>query len=50
MGLALGLLVEAISGGLLDSAYFRLRSKAVTGRHFGPGLKLRLAARDAALM
>jgi 3-hydroxyisobutyrate dehydrogenase-like beta-hydroxyacid dehydrogenase len=50
MGLAPGLLVEAISGGLLDSAYFRLRSRAIAGRQFGPGFKLRLAAKDAALV
>jgi 3-hydroxyisobutyrate dehydrogenase len=50
MGLDPGLLVEAISGGPLDSPYFQLKSKAITERQFDPQFKLRLAAKDAALM
>jgi 3-hydroxyisobutyrate dehydrogenase len=50
MGLDPGLLVEAISGGPLDSPYFQLKSKAITERRFEPQFKLRLAAKDAALM
>jgi 3-hydroxyisobutyrate dehydrogenase len=50
MGLDPGLLVEAISGGPLDSPYFQLKTKAITGRSFEPQFKLGLAAKDAALM
>ncbi len=50
MGLDPKLLVEAISGGPLDSPYFQLKSKAITERSFEPQFKLRLAAKDASLM
>jgi 3-hydroxyisobutyrate dehydrogenase len=50
MGLDPALLIEAISGGPLDSPYFQLKSKAITERSFEPQFKLRLAAKDASLM
>jgi 3-hydroxyisobutyrate dehydrogenase len=50
MGLDPALLIEAISGGPLDSPYFQLKSKAITERSFEPQFKLRLAAKDARLM
>ncbi len=50
LGLDPSLLVEAISGGPLDSPYFQLKSRAITGRQFDPQFKLELAAKDAGLM
>ena len=50
MGLDPALLIEAITGGPADSPYFQLKSKAITERRFEPQFKLKLAAKDAALM
>jgi 3-hydroxyisobutyrate dehydrogenase len=50
LGLDPAQLVEAISGGPLDSPYFQLKSKAITSRDFDPQFKLKLAAKDAQLM
>ena len=50
MGLDPALLIEAISGGPLDSPYFQLKSNAITERRFEPQFKLKLAAKDARLM
>ena len=50
MGLDPALLIEAISGGPLDSPYFQLKTKAITERCFDPQFKLKLAAKDAGLM
>lgn len=50
LGLDAALLIEAISGGPLDSPYFQLKSKAITERRFDPQFKLKLAAKDAQLM
>ena len=50
MGLDPRLLVEAISGGPLDSPYFQMKSKAIIGRDFKAQFKLKLAAKDGSLM
>ena len=49
MGLDPALLIEAISGGPLDSPYLQLKSKAITERQFELQFKLRLPAKDAGL-
>jgi len=48
MGLNAELLVEAISGGPLDSPYFQMKSKAINERQFEPQFQLKLAAKDVA--
>jgi 3-hydroxyisobutyrate dehydrogenase len=50
MGLDPGLLVEAISGGPLDSPYFQMKSQAIIERRFEPQFQLKLAAKDGSLM
>jgi 3-hydroxyisobutyrate dehydrogenase len=50
LGLDPSLLVEAISGGPIDSPYFQLKSKAIIQRNFDPQFSLKLAAKDARLM
>jgi len=50
LGLDPALLVEAISGGPLDSPYFQLKTKAIISREFEPQFKLKLAAKDAQLV
>jgi len=50
MGLEPALLVEAITGGPLDSPYFQLKTKAIIERRFDPQFRLALAAKDGRLM
>jgi 3-hydroxyisobutyrate dehydrogenase len=50
MGLDPAQLVEAISGGPLDSPYFQIKAKAIIGRQFEPQFKLGLAAKDGRLI
>jgi 3-hydroxyisobutyrate dehydrogenase len=50
LGLDPALLIEAISGGPLDSPYFQAKTKAITERQFEPQFKLELAAKDARLI
>lgn len=50
LGLDPALLIEAISGGPLDSPYFQVKTKAITQRRFDPQFSLKLAAKDARLM
>ena len=44
------LFLEAIEGGALDLPYLRIKGTAILERNFEPSFKLRLAAKDAALV
>jgi len=50
LGLDPAALVEAVSGGPLDSPYFQMKTKAITDRRFDPQFKLELAAKDGRLI
>jgi 3-hydroxyisobutyrate dehydrogenase len=50
LGLDPTLLLQAIEGGTLDSPYLRTKAKAIFERNFEPSFKLKLAAKDAALV
>jgi 3-hydroxyisobutyrate dehydrogenase len=45
-----GLFFKAIEGGTLDLPYLRMKGQAMTARDFTPAFRLRLAAKDAALV
>ena len=44
------LFFDAIDGGPLDLPYLRVKGKAILERNFEPAFKLKLAAKDAALV
>jgi 3-hydroxyisobutyrate dehydrogenase len=50
LGIDPALFFEAIEGGTLDLPYLRLKSKAILERDFQPMFRLKLAAKDAALI
>jgi 3-hydroxyisobutyrate dehydrogenase len=50
LGLDPNLLFEAIAGGTLDLPYLRMKGKAMMERDFTPAFRLKLAAKDAALV
>jgi 3-hydroxyisobutyrate dehydrogenase len=50
LGLDPHLLFEAIAGGTLDLPYLRWKGKAMIERDFSPSFRLKLAAKDAALV
>jgi len=50
LGLDPSLLFEALEGGTLDLPYLRMKGKAITERNFDPSFRLKLAAKDAALV
>lgn len=50
VGLDPALLVEAITGGPLDSPYFQLKTEAIIERRFDPQFRLELAAKDGGLI
>jgi 3-hydroxyisobutyrate dehydrogenase len=50
LGLDPNLLLEAIAGGTLDLPYLRMKGKAMMERDFTPAFRLKLAAKDAALV
>jgi 3-hydroxyisobutyrate dehydrogenase len=49
-GLDPELLLDAVEGGPLDLPYLQMKGKAMIERQFDPSFKLRLAAKDAALV
>jgi 3-hydroxyisobutyrate dehydrogenase len=50
LGVDPALFFEAIEGGTLDLPYLRMKSKAILERNFQPLFRLKLAAKDAALI
>jgi 3-hydroxyisobutyrate dehydrogenase len=50
LGLDPELLFEAIDGGPLDLPYLRMKARAMMERDFTPAFRLKLAAKDAALV
>jgi 3-hydroxyisobutyrate dehydrogenase len=50
LGLDPSLLLKAVEGGTLDLPYLRMKTTAMTKRDFTPAFKLKLAAKDAALV
>jgi 3-hydroxyisobutyrate dehydrogenase len=50
LGLDPRLLLEAIKGGGLDMPYLRMKAQAILERNFEPSFRLKLAAKDAALV
>ncbi len=50
LGLDPALIFDAIEGGALDLPYLRMKSKAIVERNFEPSFRLKLAAKDAALI
>jgi 3-hydroxyisobutyrate dehydrogenase len=50
LGLDPTLLLEAIKGGGLDTPYLRMKANAMIERNFEPSFRLKLAAKDAALV
>jgi 3-hydroxyisobutyrate dehydrogenase len=50
LGLDPALLFDALEGGALDLPYLRMKGKAIAERNFDPSFRLKLAAKDAALV
>jgi 3-hydroxyisobutyrate dehydrogenase len=50
LGLDPALLFDALEGGALDLPYLRMKGKAIVERNFEPAFRLKLAAKDAALV
>lgn len=50
LGLDPQLVLDALSGGTLDLPYFQMKGKAIIERDFEPSFRLKLAAKDAALV
>jgi 3-hydroxyisobutyrate dehydrogenase len=50
LGLRPELFLEAIAGGSLDLPYLRMKARAIAERNFEPSFRLKLAAKDAALI
>jgi 3-hydroxyisobutyrate dehydrogenase len=50
LGLDPSLLFDALEGGTLDLPYLRMKGKAILERNFEPMFRLKLAAKDAALI
>lgn len=50
LGLDPALFFDALEGGALDLPYLRMKGKAIAERNFDPAFRLKLAAKDAALV